>query len=215
MIIKVCGLRDIENVNSLLENCSPDLLGMIFYSKSPRFIGDTVHKNNLFSSHAQKRIGVFVDSPFSEILKKVQEFELDGVQLHGNEGADFVKNIKEALDVTVIKVFRIGKTLDLEVLRPFEGLAEYFLFDTETSSFGGSGERFDWQLLEGYDLQTPYLLSGGISAEDAEELVDFQKRNPKMAGIDINSRFELEPGIKDVDMVKTFMEKLTGYENED
>ncbi|MBT0812946.1 phosphoribosylanthranilate isomerase [Litoribacter ruber] len=214
MIIKVCGLKDTENVNSLLQSCSPDMLGMIFYSKSPRFIGESVHKSNFFSSQGQDRVGVFVDSAFSEILKTVQEFQLDVIQLHGNEDADFVKNIKEALDVKVIKVFRIGKELRMEDLRPFDGLADYFLFDTETSSFGGSGRRFDWQLLEAYDLQTPYLLSGGIASDDVGELVELQKKHPKMAGIDINSKFELEPGIKDVELVKTFVEKLRAQENE-
>jgi phosphoribosylanthranilate isomerase len=209
MLIKVCGLKNGDNVAELLDKCEPDLLGMIFYEKSPRYIGRQRSAENRFPElKGQQKVGVFVNCSVEEIGKMQQEFGFEYVQLHGDEDVKFVESLKSFLKIKVIKVFRVGQTLDVEMVREFEGLADYYLFDTATAAFGGSGKRFDWALLGGYPFETPYLLSGGISEEDVDLLLTFYNNNPHMVGIDINSRFETEPGIKDPEKISAFIQRL-------
>lgn len=208
MLIKVCGLKDKNNVEELLSKGSPDLLGMIFYEKSGRYIGTKPLSLNEAVAKNIPTVGVFVNASLQHIIKQQQAFGFTWVQLHGDEDFDFVKALKEAIDIKIIKVFRVTDRIDEDELKPFEAIVDYFLFDTETAQYGGSGKQFDWGVLSGYSLTTPYILSGGIDIEHAAEVVSISKKSPKMAGVDINSKFEIEPGVKDPDKVAEFINTI-------
>jgi len=205
MLIKVCGLREGENVEQLLRKGVPDMLGMIFYEKSPRFVEAGASKPMKSSYPAISKVGVFVNASIEKIKEAKEKYPFEIVQLHGDESSQFVAALKEDLAIKVIKVFQVSDKIDLEKMIPFEGLVDFFLFDTQTSAYGGSGKKFDWRALESYSLKTPYLLSGGIDLEHVEEIISFSKSNPKMVGVDINSKFELNPGLKDPEKAGRFI----------
>lgn len=204
MLVKVCGLKDKSNIEQLLSKESPDLMGIIFYERSQRYIG----MNPLSIRTDIPKVGVFVNASIQEIIDRQEAFGLEWVQLHGDEDIAFIASLKDKLDVKIIKVFRITDKIDLDEMRPFEHLVDYFLFDTQTTKYGGSGKQFDWKVLEKYDLDTPFILSGGIDLEHAEEILSIYRKSPKMAGVDINSKFEIEPGIKDPDKVARFINTI-------
>ncbi|GAB3646253.1 phosphoribosylanthranilate isomerase [Echinicola sediminis] len=205
MLVKVCGMREPANVQALLEEVSPDLMGMIFYSKSSRFVqGDS----SVLASGKVAKVGVFVNASLSEVLETVEAFKLSYVQLHGDENSAYVKELHSKTRAEIIKVFRVKKDIDWEELRVFEPYVKYFLFDTQTKHFGGSGKKFDWSVLETYPLQKPFLLSGGIDENSVVAIRQLEKKVPLMAGIDINSKFELEPALKDVAKIRTFVSAL-------
>lgn len=195
--LKVCGMSDPLNIQGLVD-LSPDFIGFIFYEKSPRF--NPRLEQALISSipNRIKTVGVFVDESFHSILKIVRRFGLDYVQLHGDEDLEFSKKIKES-GVKIIKVFRVSDSLPSDVSQ-YEGIADYLLFDTATVDYGGSGKQFEWDILKQYDLEIPFLLSGGIDISDIGKIKSMNL--PRMVGIDVNSRFELEPGLKDLKQVK-------------
>ncbi len=199
-IIKVCGMREAENILSV-EALGVDLMGFIFYPKSPRYV------EKLPASMPSKcgRVGVFVNESRGFIARKIEEFGLDYVQLHGAESAEFCHSIK-ALGVKVIKAFSLDESFDFEAVEPYSEHCELFVFDTKCSGYGGSGEQFDWSLLNRYSGQTPFLLSGGITAESIEELKQFN--HPRLAGYDLNSRFEISPAVKCVERLNNFLGKL-------
>jgi len=204
MLVKVCGLIDEGNVKEILADLSPDFLGMIFYDKSQRYIG-----TEPFSTEKEiPKVGVFVNAEIDHIIKKKKLFEFGWVQLHGDEDIAFITDLKEQIDIKVIKVFRVTDRIDLEVLKLFEPLVDYFLFDTQTVQYGGSGIQFNWAILKDYNLETPFILSGGIDLEHAQAVLSIYKENPKMAGVDINSKFETEPGIKDPEKVAKFIKLI-------
>jgi len=206
MLIKVCGLKDSKNVEELLSRQTPDLLGMIFYEKSQRFIGSK--PLNITPVSDIPKVGVFVNASIQHIIDKHKIYGFTWVQLHGDEEIAFVTYLKEKLDVKIIKVFRVTDRIDEDELRPFEAIVDYFLFDTQTTQYGGSGKQFDWGVLKEYSLATPFILSGGIDLEHTGELLSIYKSNPRMAGVDINSKFETEPGFKDPDKVANFIKIL-------
>lgn len=201
MIIKVCGMRDGDNIRAV-EQLDIDWIGFIFYPKSPRFVSEVPS----YLPKRVKKIGVFVNDPPENILKKVREFELDMVQLHGGESPSFCSDIQN-IGISVIKAFSIGDDkFPSSLVNEFEGRCDYFLFDTKTKSYGGSGAKFQWDVLKDYIGNTPFLLSGGITPEDVEAIKRFS--HPHFIGIDINSCFESDPAFKDVNRVKLFADQL-------
>ncbi|MDR1517779.1 MAG: phosphoribosylanthranilate isomerase [Dysgonamonadaceae bacterium] len=201
MIIKVCGMRDAENIRQV-EKLGVDWIGFIFYPPSARFVGDAP----AYIPSRAKKVGVFVDEPLSGIKDKIEKFQLDALQLHGNETPEFCDELG-GIGVKIIKAFPIppGGFPAVQVLR-YEGKCDYFLFDTQTAGYGGSGKKFNWDSLSAYRGDTSFLLSGGISPSDTEEILAFS--HPRFAGIDINSGFEDAPAQKNIPSVQTFIEKI-------
>ena len=198
MIIKVCGMRDAQNIRDI-ESLGVDWIGMIFWPKSKRYVAEVP---SYLPGHL-KKVGVFVDSTLDDILQHISDYQLDIIQLHGQESPDFAKALKPH---TIIKAFNIEKADDLLQTEKYEGIADYFLFDTKGKMVGGNGQKFDWSVLTAYQGKTPFLLSGGIGPEDVESVKSF--RHPRCIGIDLNSRFESEPGFKDINQLKTFINNI-------
>ncbi|MGE0561531.1 MAG: phosphoribosylanthranilate isomerase [Flavobacteriales bacterium] len=199
MIVKVCGLNDAKNCLAI-DKLKPDLVGMIFYKKSPRYIGETV-----LTKTKTKKVGVFVNATLGEILSAVEKHKLSYVQLHGNEPIVLAKALQEN-GIKIIKYFGIDNTIDNEKMTEWERYSTYFVFDTKGKQFGGIGAKFDWDLLNDYQLNTPFLLAGGITLEDVAAVKKIN--HPAFVGVDINSKFELEPGIKNIEHVKQFIDAI-------
>jgi phosphoribosylanthranilate isomerase len=199
--LKVCGMREAENVQALV-GLMPDFIGMIFYEKSPRCIDNPDVAKIIPASI--KKVGVFVNADLGDILDKIKTYQLDFVQLHGDETPEIASQLKTK-GIGVIKVFSVVTELPIAEMKPFEGIVDYFLFDTKTPAYGGSGHKFDWQILKQYDSTTPFFLSGGIDLDDLNEVKSLAL--PQLYAIDVNSRFEIRPGFKDI-------EKLNALKNE-
>lgn len=201
MIIKVCGMRHPENI-SRLSQLAIDWMGFIFYEKSPRYIGIEKIKTE---SDSLKRVGVFVNAPYEQLLEKAAIYQLDFLQLHGNETPELCQALRKQ-GFSVIKAFSVSSETDLEKTKEYENCTDFFLFDTKCAGYGGSGRQFDWSILSSYQGKTPFLLSGGIHPESAEAIKNFT--HPQFTGIDLNSGFEIEPGLKDVGQLEVFLEKV-------
>ena len=213
MIVKVCGMRDARNILEV-EALGIDWMGFIFWPKSKRY----VINRPAYLPTSCKRIGVFVDATVEDILLHIADFSLDIIQLHGSESPDFISRLKTGAatplpcrggvggGVSIIKAFNIATADDLEATKPYEGAVDYFLFDTKAQLPGGTGQQFDWSVLANYDGKTPFLLSGGIGPDDAAHARAFH--HPKCIGIDLNSRFEVSPALKDVNKLKSFLKQL-------
>lgn len=201
--IKVCGMRESQNILDLAE-LQPDFMGLIFYGKSPRFVengGDLALIKNL----ELKKVGVFVNASFEEIKAKIDDLKLDFVQLHGNESPDFCKQIQE-LGVGIFKAFSVDNNFDFEQTEVFEKVVDYFLFDTKGEGYGGHGKAFDWQLLNKYNQKVPFLLAGGVSLDNLDAVLQLKDLN--LAGVDVNSKFEITPGLKEISALKILFEKI-------
>ncbi len=205
MIIKTCGMRDADNIRAVSE-LGIDWMGFIFWAPSSRYVSEKPS----FLPTRQKRVGVFVDARIEEVKSKADEYALDLIQLHGNESPAFCERLKANSRQQLIKAFNIAIQEDLEQTLPYEGLVDYFLFDTKAKMVGGNGTQFDWSVLSAYQGNTPFLLSGGIGPDDAEKVRNFH--HPQLAGIDLNSRFELSPALKDIEKLKQF---ITEYNEQD
>lgn len=205
MIIKTCGMRDADNIRAVSE-LGIDWMGFIFWAPSSRYVSEKPS----FLPTRQKRVGVFVDARIEEVKSKVDEYALDLIQLHGKESPAFCERLKANSRQQLIKAFNIATQEDLEQTIPYEGLVDYFLFDTKAKMVGGNGTQFDWSVLSAYQGNTPFLLSGGIGPDDAEKVRNFH--HPQLAGIDLNSRFELSPALKDIEKLKQF---ITEYNEQD
>ena len=197
-MIKVCGMRDAENIREV-ESLGIDMMGFIFWPKSKRYVSR--RPNHL--PKRVKRVGVFVDEDPGLVKRIAHDYGLDYIQLHGSESPAYIFQLR---GLHVIKAFNIATAEDLEQTKTYEGLVDYFLFDTKGKSVGGNGEKFDWSVLEAYDGSTPFLLSGGIGPDDADRVKAC--RHPKCAGIDLNSRFEIAPGLKDVNTMRSFIREI-------
>ncbi|MCC5938869.1 MAG: phosphoribosylanthranilate isomerase [Lunatimonas sp.] len=208
MIIKVCGMRDPENIRQLIEAPKPDLMGLIFYPKSSRYVAELAEDRGFYRSLDIPKVGVFVNAHIGELVDAVREYGLEYVQLHGDEDLTYIASLRVVLPVKIIKVFRIDTTWEWKYAEPFVNQVDWFLFDTQTPQYGGSGHAFSWDILRSYPFDQPFLLSGGITESHSEEIKALMGAIPAMHGVDINSRFELSPGVKDIAMVKTFMQKL-------
>jgi phosphoribosylanthranilate isomerase len=198
MKIKVCGMKYPDNISELAL-LPIDYIGLIFYSKSPRYID-----NGGIPDTIQKKVGVFVNSSKDYILAKIGQYNLDILQLHGNESPELCKELNNIRPV--IKAFSISDISDFEQTKDYEGSCDYFLFDTKTSYYGGSGKKFDWNILDCYRGNTSFFLSGGISIEDAGTIREL--KHPRLYSIDLNSRFETEPGLKDINLLQQFIKAL-------
>jgi phosphoribosylanthranilate isomerase len=208
MIIKVCGMREQENILQLIESTSPDLMGMIFYGQSSRFVENEQVDFAFYKQLQQTKVGVFVNADLDYVLQKINGFNLDYVQLHGDETVGFIRDIKTVSPIKIIKVFRVGEAIDWEELQAFEAVVDLFLFDTQTQKFGGSGKQFDWSILEKYPFQKEFLLSGGVDEGSIETLQALAVKIPQLLGVDINSKFEIQPGLKDIEKVRSFVKKM-------
>ena len=198
MIVKVCGMRDAENIHEV-EALGIDLIGFIFWPKSSRYVSE----RPAYLPTNCKRVGVFVDENIEVVKKIAQDYALDYIQLHGNETPDYCALLKGH---KLIKAFNIATAEDFEQTKPYEGLADYFRFDTKGKSVGGNGTKFDLTVLAAYNGTTPFILSGGIGPDDAARIRSFH--HPQLAGIDLNSKFEDAPALKNIQKLKTFLEQL-------
>ncbi len=201
MLVKVCGITRTEQYTQL-DSLGVDMLGLNFYHASPRYVapGDPVSR---LSGRASK-VGIFVNPCVDRTLATIRACGLDYVQLHGHESVAFCRQMKK--HAGVIKAFGIDDAFDFAVLNEYATTVDYFLFDRRSSRYGGSGRKFNWQKLAEYDLEVPFLLSGGLAPDDWPALLDFS--HPQWAGIDINSGFETAPGNKDLVAVAAFLEKI-------
>lgn len=202
MIIKVCGMRDAENIREV-ERLGIDMMGFICWPRSPRYVAAP-------PAYLPKcpRVGVFVDAPIDFIMQRAKAFGFSHIQLHGSETAAFCQEVRERTGCNVIKAISVSPSSSGEVGSESAGGASLLLFDTQCPTAGGSGRKFSWDVLQGYRGELPFLLSGGIGPEDVGLLRQF--RHPKWLGIDINSRFEVEPGIKDVAAISSFVASIRG-----
>ena len=218
VIIKVCGMRDGENIRQVAA-LGVDWIGMIFWKNSPRNVtmiptsaGIIPDRGSDIGDFKAKRVGVFVDEMAQNIITRVVNYKLDLIQLHGHETPTLIRNLRRTLDpdirpgIQFIKAISVSSSDDIAAYKDYEDCVDYFLFDTKCKTVGGSGEQFDWSILEAYDGRLPFLLSGGIGPDDAERVRNFH--HPQCIGIDLNSRFETEPGLKDITKLKQFLEQL-------
>lgn len=204
MIIKVCGMREPENIRSV-ERTGIDWMGFIFWPRSSRYVSAPPS----YLPQKAKRVGVFVDADADTIKRHVAGCALDIVQLHGQESPEYLQSLRSVFSgsaLLFIKAFSIADDKDLRRTAAYEGIADYFLFDTKTPLPGGSGMKFDWSVLSAYTGRTPFLLSGGIGPDDAPRVRSF--KHEKLAGIDLNSRFETAPAMKDADRLARFLSQL-------
>lgn len=201
-------MREPENISGV-KALSPDYMGFIFYKGSKRYIGGLAPELVHTVAAGIKATGVFVNEDLDTVIQAAREYQLAAVQLHGEESPAYCLQVKDNLrGVEVIKAFGIGADFDFNILIGYSGTADYFLFDTQTVEHGGSGKKFDWSLLKAYTGTTPYFLSGGIGLEHAMELREIQ--DPRLYALDVNSRFEIEPGLKDLDKLTDFKNILSG-----
>lgn len=200
--IKVCGMKFTEN-RKQVEALGVDFLGYIFYAPSKRYIGETPDIG-LFAANKPK-VGVFVNENAFEILGLAKNMGFEYVQLHGKENPKTCRLLKTQ-GLKVIKAFSVDEKFNFSETKPFEKVADFFLFDTKTSQYGGSGEKFDWQIIEKYQGHTPFFLSGGIGPDDAKQIKELE--HPKLTGVDLNSGFEDEPGLKNIEKLKDFIDRI-------
>ena len=209
MRIKVCGMTLPEQVMAL-DAMGVDFAGFIFYPKSPRFVGNkiTAEKMRKIKGHIAK-VGVFVNEPYDDMMRTVEEYRLDMVQLHGDETPFFCEKV--ANYVTVVKAFRLSDNDPIDwIVRPYHESTDMYMFDTMGAGYGGTGKKFDWNELKAASIDKLYFLSGGIEPGDEENIKAFMDEPvaQKLFSIDINSKFEIAPGVKDVKKVKQFVEHL-------
>ncbi len=214
-------MREPENIRAVSE-LGIDLLGLIFYEKSPRFVqsvpvyegtipdraNETLVADSTFAAAKPSRVGVFVNAMMQDVVTKVYNYKLDYVQLHGTECPTYIDNLRRTLDykIKIIKAIGISTADDLQGAMDYDGVADLLLFDTRCAGHGGSGEKFDWAMIGAYHGTTPFLLSGGIDADDATAIKALA--HPRLAGVDLNSRFELAPAVKDVAKLQEFINTL-------
>jgi len=198
-------MRDPENISGVVA-ASPDFIGFIFYPKSKRFIGFDPSSEVLANiPDPVKKVGVFVDETPEKVLETYRNWKLDVVQLHGHETPDYCRQIQNS-GIKVFKAFSVDESFDFAAMEAYSGVCDYFLFDTKGQLPGGTGQKFNWQLLENYTGNVPFLLSGGIGSDDLEAVLSFS--HPQLFGIDINSGFETSPGMKDIERVRVFISEL-------
>ena len=199
-------MREPDNIRQLVDQIQPDWMGLIFHPASPRYV-DSIAAEQIREIKVSK-VGVFVNAAVSEIEEKIQDFGLSTLQLHGGETVDKVSEIKEKTGLEIFKVFSVDEHIRWDSMEAFLPYVDYFLFDTFTKSYGGSGKTFNWQLLQEYPFHKPFFLSGGINVDHIEAILKLKSTVPQMTGVDINSKFEIKPGLKDVSLIKEFKNKI-------
>lgn len=226
MKIKVCGMREPGNIHAV-ESLGVDMIGFIFCKNSPRYVsslpshagtipdyaGDAACTGTDGGKHRSERVGVFVDDTPQNIITAVYNYKLDYVQLHGNETPEMIDNLRRTIDpdirrgIKFIKAISVGAADDVRRGRGYGDTADLLLFDTKGRSAGGNGVQFEWAVLDAYDGDIPFLLSGGIGPEDAQAVLSL--KHPKMIGVDLNSRFETAPAVKDFALLSKFIKEIT------
>jgi phosphoribosylanthranilate isomerase len=206
--LKICGMKYAENIQEIA-SLKPDFLGFIFWDKSSRMFD---LKELLKIESSIKKVGVFVDASLEEIQNKIKNFKLDAIQLHGKESVKYCLELKKN-NIEIIKAFSINNDFDFSQLKGYENAVDYFLFDTKGKLPGGNGTTFDWQVLENYNLEKPFFLSGGIGLTEITKIKEFldSDLSDYCYAIDVNSRFETEPGLKNKNELEKFKKLL--YEN--
>ncbi|MCR5313267.1 MAG: phosphoribosylanthranilate isomerase [Bacteroidaceae bacterium] len=204
MIIKVCGMREPENIRNVDGINEVNWMGFIFFPKSSRNVSSLPS----YMPQNKKRVGVFVNEDKTEIIRLCQEFAFDIIQLHGDESPEYCKELRELVknDVKIIKMIQISELADIKHTEKYYDLVDYFLFETKTKGYGGSGKQFDWDILNEYNGNIPFLITGGIGPDDADKVISF--KHPQFAGIDLNSKFEVSPALKDVEAIMNFVKQL-------
>ncbi len=208
MRVKVCGVTQLEQAEEL-EKLGAAFAGFIFYPKSPRYVFRHITTTQLKKERTLNKVGVFVNTPAAELLTMVDECGLHMVQLHGDETPKYCEKIADY--ISVIKAFRISESMNIErLIRDYMDVCDMFLFDTEGVGYGGTDKKFDWRMLKGTTIGKPFFLSGGIGPEDAEKLKEFAAEPVSKAlfAVDINSKFEVATGVKDMIKVKRFIDEL-------
>lgn len=197
--IKVCGMTDPENIQALAA-LRPDYMGLIFYEKSKRYAGATpiAAIDKMIGSEMEK-VGVFVNEDIEEVTSLADEYGIKILQLHGDEDVDYCKILKSK-GYQIIKAFSIGDSFEFEKLIPYKTVVDYFLFDTKGAEYGGNGVTFDWSILNNYDNEIPFFLSGGLSADNIATVLEMDNLN--LYAVDVNSKFETSPGYKDIKLLK-------------
>lgn len=205
--LKVCGMRLAANIAAVAE-LQPDYLGFIFYEKSPRVISEVSAELIKYIPAEIKTVGVFVNEDIETVKEKISSLKLKAVQLHGSESPEYAAALKLSFpNVEVIKAFGINEDFDFSVLEAYLNAADYFLFDTKTKAHGGSGKTFNWSVLDRYTYNKPYFLSGGIDLEHTTAIKNIN--DDRLYALDINSRFETEPGLKDAAKIKEFIKEMS------
>ncbi len=198
-------MRDSKNIEAIAA-LNPNYMGFIFYEKSPRFVEYTNALETIKQLPEKiRKTGVFVNAELDYIIQKAKQYQLHTIQLHGHESPAFCDRVKEQ-GFEVFKAFQIDEDFDFKSLTLYENSCDYFLFDTKTKAYGGSGKKFNWNLLQKCTSSNPIILSGGIDIDDVDDIKSISSVN--IYATDINSKFEIEPGLKNVDKVKLFIEKL-------
>lgn len=200
MKIKVCGMREAANMQAV-DAFGIDYMGFIFYEKSPRNCTETIQ-----TPINAARVGVFVNSSMQQVEDTVAAQQLKLVQLHGNESADYCKVLKDK-GIGVIKAFRVDQYFDFQLLQVYEGSCDYFLFDAKGAQYGGNGIQFDWNILQRYSLKLPFFLSGGIDLQSLAAIKNLQI--PQLYAIDVNSKFEIKPGLKNIEMIEQLTQQMS------
>lgn len=204
--LKICGIKFLHNMKKVAM-LKPDYLGFIFYKKSRRYVEDTLAPEDLHALPKKiRKVGVFVDADTAYVLQIGKAYRLDFLQLHGSESPEQCRLLKEK-GFKIIKVFSIGQEIfDFGQLEPFKAYVNYFLFDTQGKQPGGNGVTFDWSKLRQYDNELPFILSGGVSLDNIEQLKTLEYFN--LHAVDVNSQFEIEPGLKDIHKLQLLKDKL-------
>ena len=209
MKLKVCGLTKMDQIQELI-SLNTDFLGFIFYEKSPRFVLNHLSLEEISEINHQGKVGVFVNESIEKIAEITEKAKLSFIQLHGDEDEKFILQLRQILGniIKIIKVIRIGNQSFDELQKTINqqpSTVNYLLFDTDSKAFGGTGKTFDWQILNEIEIPIPYFLSGGISLENIHQLSTI---NHQPLALDINSKFETEPGSKDLEKIKIFKSLL-------
>ncbi|WP_299711233.1 phosphoribosylanthranilate isomerase [uncultured Tenacibaculum sp.] len=213
MKLKICGMKYVDNIRQVAE-LKPDYLGFIFYEKSKRNFEGIIPE----IPKGIKKTGVFVNEYLEILISLAEEYKLEAIQLHGDESVEYIKELKGHLEssreekrlpkVEIIKVFGIKDEFDFSVLEPYETVVDYFLFDTKGKERGGNGVTFDWIVLEGYNSKKPFFLSGGIGLQEVTKVKEIIKTDLPVYALDVNSKFEKEPGLKSVKDLKKFINQV-------
>ncbi len=218
MKIKVCGMRNAENISELVK-LKPDYMGFIFYGKSKRFV---TNFPEVEIPSKIKKVGVFVNETIENVLEIVEKYKLDAVQLHGNESPEYCDKLREchlersrkisseSQPIEIFKAFSVDDNFDFSKTEAYQNVCNFLLFDTKGKEYGGNGVKFNWDVLDNYKGALPYMLSGGITKNDAQTILSFLRKqeSKKCIGVDINSGFEIEPALKNIANIKEFKQNL-------
>ena len=200
-------MRERVNCQQLATTVVPDWMGLIFYPKSPRYVQE--EESDWINALALKKVGVVVGEEHELMLQKISTFGLSALQLHGGESIELVQELKATTEVEIWKVISVGEDIAWKAMEPFVPHVDRFLFDTASASKGGSGKQFDWGLLEDYPFEKGFMLSGGLTAAHVAAIRDLADRIPQLLGVDVNSGFELAPGLKDISALQAFKQELS------